>query len=123
MALTLGNPTWETAARNALADAFDTLVNTGSGTATLVLRNSTTVLATFNLADPAFGAAATGVITLAGTPLSTTASAGSETTPDNYQIFDQDSNLVASGTVTGTGAITSGETVNLNSFSITIPAS
>lgn len=123
MALTLGNPTLETLARNALSDALDALVNTGAGTATLTLRNSTTVLVTFNLQNPAFSASATGVITLQGVPISAVASAGSATTPDNYQVINRDSSLVMSGSVTGTGPITSGETVNLNSYTYTTPAS
>lgn len=123
MALTLGNPTLETLARNALSDALDALINTGAGTATLTLRNSTTVLVTFNLQNPAFGASATGVITLQGVPISAVASAGSATTPDNYQVINRDSSLVMSGSVTGTGPITSGETVNLNSYTYTTPAS
>lgn len=123
MALTLGNPTLETIARNALSDALDALINTGAGTAVLTLRNSTTVLVTFNLQNPAFGASAAGVITLQGVPISATASAGSATTPDNYQVINRDAALTMSGAVTGTGPITSGETVNLNSYSYTTPAS
>ena len=124
MALTLGNATTiATSARNAQADAFDNLVNTGSGTAVLRLRNSTTTLASFNLQNPAFSAAATGVLTLQGVTLSTTASAGSASAVDNYQILDRDGNVVWTGAVTGSDTITSGQTVNLTSLTITWPAS
>ena len=127
MALTLGNPTAgfpiATAARNAQADAFDDLVNTGGGTAGLRLRGSTTTLVTFSLSNPAFGAAATGVLTLSGTTISATASAGSATAVDNYQILDRGGSVVWGGAVTGSDTITSGQTVNLTSFAITWPAS
>lgn len=126
MALTLGSPSSSfpisTAARNAQADAFDDLVNTGAGTATLLLRNSTTTLVTFNLQNPAFGAASTGVITLQGTTLSTTASAGTASSVDNYQIKDRGGNVVWGGVVTGSDTITSGQTVQLSSFTITWPS-
>ena len=124
MALTLGNATTiATTARNAQADAFDDLINTGAGTATLKLRNSTTTLATFNLSNPAFGSASTGAITLSGTTISTTASAGSASSVDNYQILDRGGTVQWTGAVTGSDTITTGQTVNLTSLVITWPAS
>jgi hypothetical protein len=127
MALTLGNPSGSypipTAGRNAIADGFDSAVNTGGGTAVLRLRNSTTTLVSFNLQNPAFGAASTGTITLAGTTLTNTASAGTATAVDNYEILDRGSAQIWAGAVTGSDTITSGQTVNLTSFSITFPAS
>lgn len=124
MALTLGNATTiATAARDAQADAFDTLVNTGGGTAVLRLRNSTTTLASFNLSNPAFGASSSGAITLAGVTISATASAGTATAVDNYQILDRGGAVVWTGSVTGSDTITSGQTVNLTSLVITWPAS
>lgn len=124
MALTLGNATTiATSARDAQADAFDVLVNTGGGTAVLRLRNSTTTLATFNLSNPAFGASSTGAITLSGVTISATASAGTATAVDNYQILDRGGAVVWTGAVTGADTITSGQTVNLTSLVITWPAS
>lgn len=124
MALTLGNATTiTTAARNAQADAFTTLIGTGGGTATLLLRNSTTTLATFNLNNTPFGAASTGAITLAGVTISATASAGTATSVDNYQIKDRAGTVQWTGAVTGSDTITSGQTVNLTSLVITWPAS
>ena|SRR5688572_6016417 len=124
MALTLGAATTiATAARNAQADAFDTLINTGAGTAVLRLRNSTTTLVSFNLSNPAFGAASTGAITLSGVTISATASAGTATAVDNYQILDRDAAVQWTGGVTGSDTITSGQTVNLTSLVITWPAS
>ena len=123
MALTLGNPTIiATNARNAQADAFDTLVNTGTAQ-TLVLLNSTTVLTTFTLdTTNAFGAASTGAITATGLPLASTASAGSATAVQTYEIRI-DGTACWTGAVTGSDTITSGQTVNLTAFTITWPAS
>lgn len=124
MALTLGNATTiATDARNAQADAFDTLINTGGGTAVLRLRNSTTTLVSFNLSNPAFGAASSGAITLSGVTISATASAGTATAVDNYQILDRGGTVQWTGSVTGSDTITSGQTVNLTSLVITWPAS
>jgi hypothetical protein len=124
MALTLGNATTiATSARDAQADAFDNLVNTGGGTAGLRLRNSTTTLVTFNLSNPAFGSSSTGAITLNGVTISATASAGTATAVDNYQILDRGAAVVWTGAVTGSDTITSGQTVNLSSLVITWPAS
>lgn len=127
MALTLGAPSSSfpisTAARDAQADAFDALVNTGGGTAVLRLRNSTTTLVSFNLSNPAFGASSTGTITLNGTTISATASAGTATAVDNYQILDRGGAVVWGGVVTGSDTITNGQTCNCTSFAITWPTS
>src|SRR5210317_1809289 len=126
MALTL-----ETGLRNALADAIDTAVNVGAGTSTLVIETSADgALATFNLQDPAFDAAGTGgigVIQLQGTTLSdTNANAG---TAAQFSIYDGNALKQLEGTVNTAGAdinissvaIGAGDTVNLTSFSITVP--
>jgi hypothetical protein len=127
MALTLGNPSGSfpipTAGRNSIADAFDTTINTGAGTAVLRLKNAATVLVSFNLQNPAFGAASTGTITLAGTTLSGTAVAGTATAVDNYDILDRNAASQWAGAVTGSDTITTGQTCNLTAFSITFPAS
>jgi hypothetical protein len=123
MAIALGNiSTLATASRNAMANALNTLVNTGAGTAALRLLNNSTVLVSFSLPNPAFGAAATGTITLNGTPLSATASAGTATIPNAYEIVDRGGAVVASGPVTTGDAITSGQTVSLNSYTLTVNA-
>jgi hypothetical protein len=124
MALTLGAATTiATAARDAQADAFDALINTGGGTAVLRLRNSTTTLVTFNLSNPAFGASSSGAITLSGVTISATAAAGTATAVDNYQILDRGGTVQWTGGVTGSDTITSGQTCNLTSLVITWPAS
>lgn len=122
MAITLGNPTLiSDSARNAQADAFDTLINTGT-TQTLRLRNSSTVLVTFTLdATNAFGTASAGAIQLNGVPISATASAGTATVPDNYQIL-ADANVHWTGSTSGSDGITTGQTVSLVSLTLQWPA-
>lgn len=125
MALTLGNPTTiATNARNAQADAFDTLVNSGT-TQTLVLIDSTgpTVLVTLTLdGTNAFGAASSGAITATGLPISATASAGTAATAETYEIRI-DGTACWTGSVTGADTITTGQTVTLTALTITWPAS
>ncbi len=124
MALTL-----ETGLRDDLANQIDDSVNTGGGTATLVFETSADAeVATIDLQNPAFGAAATGVITLQGTPLEdTSATAG---TVAQFSIFDravakvlEGVVLVAGGDINMTSLVVgAGDTVELTSFSITVPA-
>ncbi len=123
-------PTLETAFRTAVADAIDGLVNTGSGTATLVFETSGDAeVATISLANPAFGAASAGVITLAGVPLQDTDAAGG--TIAQGSLFDRDGTKLLEGTAgVGSGefqlsslVLAATETMTLTSLTITVPAS
>ncbi len=120
----------ETVLRNVLADAIDNEINTGAGTATLQFETSGDVeVATINLQNPAFGAAATGVITLQGVPLSDSSATGGTTA--QASIYDRDSTKQLEMTVgtSGTEIIISSTTigatdqVDLTSLTITVPAS
>ena len=102
-----------TALRNILADAVDTAINTGAGTAKVRLRDSTTTIVDFDLANPAFGAASSGTITLAGVPIAGTAGAAGDV--DNFQILDRDGTVLVSGTVTATGG---GGDITINNISV-----
>jgi hypothetical protein len=106
-----------------LADAIDNDVNAGgagkiilyggSEPATADTAPSATVLATFTLSNPAFGAASNGVITLAGTPLTVAASATGTAT--HFRLLrNNGTTVVLQGTVG-----TSGQQLNLNTTSIT----
>ena len=122
--------TLSTAARNAACDAVVDLVDAGSGAGKVRIRASSTLLAEITLADPAFGAASTGVATGASFPRSDS-SADASGTADNYQILDSDNNVIISGTVgEGSGDISldntdiaAGQTVTLSSLTHTQPAS
>jgi hypothetical protein len=61
--------------QNTVANAFDDLVNAGAGAGELEFTTSAdttfaTPLLTLTLSDPAHGAAAAGVVTISGTPIS-----------------------------------------------------
>jgi len=123
MALTLDTPM-----RNAIADAVDTQVGT---TATMEFQTSGDVeVATLTLANPAFGAASTGVITLGGVPLSDTNATGGVMA--KFRIKSAGTTSQIAGTVSTSGAdinfaggVTVGatDTVTLTAFTITCPAS
>jgi hypothetical protein len=124
MALTL-----ETGLRDDLANQIDDSINTGGGTANLKFETAGDVeVATIDFQNPAFGAAAVGVITLQGTPLEdSNADAG---TIEHFSIYARSGTKQLEGTVLVAGGdinitslvIASGDTVELTSFSITVPA-
>lgn len=114
-----------TAARNAAANAIIQLIDAGPAAGTLQLRTggqpasandpaTGTLLATFTLADPAFGAALLGVATLDATPvLSTTGVA--DGTAGWFRIAD------STGATVGDGVVgTSGQQLNFNTTTISI---
>lgn len=120
----------ETALRNVLADAIDNEINTGAGTATFLFETSGDVeVATIDLQNPAFGAAAAGVITLQGVPLSDTSATGGTTV--QASVFDRDASKQFEMTVgtSGTEIIISStvigatDQVDLTALTITVPAS
>ena len=120
----------ETGLRNALADAIDVQINTGAGTAELRFETTGDVeVATEALQNPAFGAAAAGVITCQGTPIEDTNATGG--TVGQFSIYDRDGTKQLEGTVATAGAdinisstgVGAGDTVRLTSLTITVPAS
>ena len=120
----------ETVARNALADAFDDIVNTGAGTSNLKLETSGDVeVATINFQNPAFGAAATGVITLAGVPLQDASATGG--TVAQGSIYNRNAAKVSESVAATSGqeitmsSLTIGatEVVTLTALTVTVPAS
>jgi hypothetical protein len=127
MALTL-----TTKARNAACDAIVDLVDEGTGAGKIKIRDSgNTILVTFTLSDPGFGAASSGAAAAASVPKQAAASATG--TAANFIATDSDDETMFSGTVTATGgggdvtidnaSIASGQTCNLTSLTITVPAS
>ncbi|MER5420351.1 hypothetical protein [Streptosporangium roseum] len=130
-----------TAARTAAADAVVDLLDAGSGAATIEIRSGSqpatanttatgTLLATFTLADPAFGAASSGVATMASTPRTTTGVAAGDA--GWFRAKDSSGATVYDGSVTATGGggqielatvtISVGLTVELTSATVTMPA-
>lgn len=122
-----------TATRNAIADLIDDLINTGSTDATgdFQILDDPIVAVEIAFQNPAFGAAASGVITLAGVPLSAAATA-SVPLADLALLRNRNNVEVVRGDVTlgGTGAVTltntniaSGQTVRITAGTVTVPAS
>ena len=124
MALTL-----ETVLRNILADAIDAELNIGAGVSNMKLETSGDVeVATIDFQNPAFGAAAAGVITLNGVPLSDTNATGG--TVAQFSLYDRDGTKQLEGVVAVSGqdldlsslSVGATDTVELTSFTITVPA-
>jgi streptogramin lyase len=125
LAITLGAITaLSTAARNALADAFDTLANTGATAPHLIVQTSGggSTLIDFTLdGTAAFGVSSTGVITLDVSPAvqNTAANSGA---PGQYIITDSDGTTILTGTASGDSVVAS-NTYQISSFTLTMPAS
>lgn len=118
--------THPSAVRTAIANLIDDQVNAGSTYGKLkILTSGDSVLVTITLQDPAFGAANTGVITLAGVPLSNTA-AGTGTAA-KFTVTDSDDNIIFTGSVGTSGtdltidntSINTGQTVTVSSMTYT----
>lgn len=91
--------THATTLRSAIAAVVGEYVDSaGSGTPTLEIRASTTVLIIFALQNPAFGAPSSGVITLQGVPIS--AVAVGTGTADNFILNDANGDPAITGSVT-----------------------
>jgi len=119
-----------TAARNAAANAIAALVDAGAGAGKLKLGTASmaVVLAELTMSDPAFGSAATGVLT--ANSISNDASADASGTAVEFILEDSDANLVISGTVGTSGTdvvmvsnvITETEPVSITAMTLTMPA-
>ena len=127
MAITLS-----TAARNAACDAITALIDVGAGSPSegqLIFRTSGDAeVARCIMANPAFGAAATGVCTAGAIQDDTNAVGG---TIAKFVIQDGDGNEILNGTCgAGSGDISfnsvivsAAQTVSVSSLTVTVPAS
>ena len=125
--------THSTAVRNTLADAIDAAVNGGSGDAQgdlIIMTSGDVEVATILLSATAFGAASSGTITLAGTPLSDSSATGG--TAALFKFQNLSNTEIFRGTVTSTGGggdielssttIGAGDTVTITSFTYSASA-
>lgn len=120
----------EAALKNALADAIDDYVNAGTAPELVFETSADVEVATIVLdATNAFGNAAGGTISMTGAPKSDTSATGGVVAQFSiYQNAGQ-TNKVLEGTVATSGAdinisnttVNATETVELTSFSITVP--
>jgi hypothetical protein len=122
----------ETTMRDALANEIDNRINSGTAPE-LVFETSGDVEVATIILDPtnAFGSAATGVITMTGQPKSDTNATGGVTVQFSIYINVSQSGKELEGTV-GTGGqdivissttVGATDTVELTTFTITVPAS
>lgn len=122
--------THATPLRSAIADAVGMYINSaGSGTPTLEIRASSTILIIFNLLNPAFDAAVSGVITLDGVPIPATAIAAG--IADNFVLRDANGDSALTGSVTATDgggdvevtntSVATGQAASLTALSYTAP--
>jgi len=115
--------------RTVLADAIDASLTT-DGSARFQNAAQTITYATCNLSNPAFGSAATGVITLSGTPTETSASAGTTLACGFYDAVTGGALQFSLGVNdTGTPDMTisnnvlqASDQVEISSLTITVPA-
>lgn len=126
-------PTLPNSTRNSLADHFDSLVNTGTGTAQMRIYTASfaTLLVAFDLPNPAFGAAGAvvqGRIDLQGVPIAAVGvGAGSAAVA---RLVDRNSATVAEYTAGTSGTevildnvnIAVGQNVSLLSATMLMPA-
>lgn len=123
--------THTTTIRNGLCNYAVDAIDQGSGAGKLKIYSDTgltTLLATFTLADPAFGSASSGQATASAiTPVTASASgtalAFSVTDSDDVVIFQGDVGVAGSGAscILNTTTLVSGGTVSVNSFTYAAP--
>lgn len=123
----------EVGLQNSLADQIDTYVNAGTAPELVFETTGDVEVATIILdATNAFGVAAAGVITMTGQPKSDTNATGGTTAQFSiYQNVTQGAAKVLEGTVATAAAdinisstvIGATDTVELTTFTITVPAS
>jgi len=128
MALTL-----EVGLQNAMADALDDYVNAGTAPELVFETSGDGAVATIVMStSAAFGAAATGVLTMTGQPLSDTSAVGGTVAQFSiYQNASQGAAKCLEGTVATAAAdinissvaVGATDTVELTTFTITVPAS
>lgn len=115
-----------TALRNSVCDLVVDALDAGAGAATIEIRTgsqpasadtaaSGSLLATFTLADPAFGSSSSGTAALASTPRSTTGTAAG--TAGWFRAKDSSGNTVFDGSVTATGG---GGDLQLNTTTVSV---
>lgn len=121
----------ETVLRNVLADAIDAEVNTGGAGDMRFETSGDVEVATIVFNATAFDAAAAGVITLQGVPLTDASATGNASPVAQASIFDGASTKQWENTVAVSGmeidlsslVIAAAEEVDLTSFTVTVPAS
>ncbi len=120
----------EAALRNVLADAIDTAFNvSGPGSLLFETSGDAEVATMASVQNPAFGAAAAGVITLLGVTLSDTSATGGTTVQfsgrDGASLKQWELTVGTSGTeiIISSTVVGATDQVDLTALTITVPAS
>jgi len=123
--------TLQTVLRDDIANEIDNSINVGtmqSGGKLVIETSGDAEISLHRFANPAFGASATGTITMETPPKDdTSAMAG---TAAQFSIFDRDDQKQLEGVVAVSGSdldlsslsVGAGDTVSLTAFTITVPA-
>lgn len=124
-----------TSVRNAMCDAAVDLIDGGTTDATGDIQLTTSgdvEVALLTFANPAFGAASTGVAT-ANSITDDTSATGGSLSSGKIKLRDRDNNVLWVGTVTATSGggdleissltVGAGDTVSISSMTVTMPAS
>lgn len=123
MALSLSTIVYDTFTRNALRDALDTAINSGSAPVVMLYSSTPTLLATVPLdTTDAFTTSSPGLLTLNAAPRTVNAVATGVPVTYELRIDAPSGQIIATGTVTGGDTINSGQPVNLTAMTITIGA-
>ena len=129
----------ETEVQNVRLDAIDTAIGvsgslrvfTGAQPANCTLANSGTLLAHIVLPNPAMAVASAGTMAKSGTWQDASADGGSTSTPGHFRIYNsqvtmdgttcmlQGSCAIGSGDINFDGTITAGQSVTINTFTLT----
>lgn len=126
MANTLGAPTLSTDLREDMVIAANARLAASTTIANplLRLRVGSTTLVDFplNATNPLTVGGSDGQATLNPTSPTAVAVAGTATLADNYQIIGRDNTVKLSGSASFTDGITTGQTVTLNTTTLTMPS-
>ncbi len=127
MANTLGNPTLvSNKSREAQVTAQNTVFTSSPAVANPILRiriGATTIVDfTLDGTTPFTVGGEDGIATFNFTSTTATATGGTASVPDNYQVIGRDSAVHWSGLVTGSEAISTGQVVDAQTITVTAPA-
>lgn len=128
------------AARSAMADAIVDLIDGGAGAGYVEIRTGTqpatvataasgTLLGTLTCSDPAFGSASAGVAT--ANSITGDSSADATGTAGWFRVYDSNNTAIMDGSISTSGAdmnldsvsIVAGGTIDITSWTVTMPAS
>ena len=110
-----------TEARNAATDAVSSVIDTGSGTATVQFLETSTVLLTYQYAADSYGPSSGG--SAAGNLVATTVAASATGTANTYRVTNRAGTVVDERPLAAAFNVTSGLNYTMNSNTLATPSS